>query len=576
MGDASAWQHQVMLQPIVDLTTGRVLAHEALTRPLEGSVEGMFAAARGAGQVNALDLALALEALEAAADVTTALHVNLLPSTVLTVDSLRDQLDEAVARTGREPHTLVIELTEQEPVPDLVAARRRCASLRNHGYGIAIDDVGNGHASLRLITALRPQTVKADRSIVAELPDSDEAAALIEALQLYCRRIGAQLVAEGIETEEQLAALRGLGVAYGQGMLLAPPSQDWSSEVAVPPPRLGTAGFVASRTDDGGPLMRDLMRRAVTAPADSSGEAVRKFFSEDEDLLTVVLLDPADRPVGAVHRSRFMVAASGPFGHALNARRSAAQHANTPRIVPPNAAVREALGLVTSRAGNRIYDDLVVADDRGRCIGVVRVYDLINAVHHAQVDTALTLHALTELPSGRAIEEQLRRRLTEPGGVAVHWVDIDGFKAVNDRLGFAGGDAVIKAVAKALRTVAALVPDTWVGHIGGDDFLLLTSRPDAEVSVRGLLERLPMTDAGPLAVSVATLDCGTGTIAEPAEVSRQLAPVKKAAKEVHGIAWAVGMAWDPHVRLHISGPVSRLRVGSASSAHRSHPRAVSS
>jgi diguanylate cyclase (GGDEF)-like protein len=550
MADASAWHHQVVLQPIVDLTTGRVLAHEALTRPAHGTVADLFAAAR---DVNELDLMLALTAIEASAAVNTSLHVNLLPSTVLGVPSLRDQLDAAVARTGREPHSLVIELTEQEAVTDLVTAKRRCASLRNHGYAIAIDDVGNGHASLRLITALRPQTVKVDRGIVVDLPDSDEAAALIEALLLYCRRIGAQLVAEGVETEEQLAALRALGVTYGQGMLLAPPDTGWSTDVVVPPPRLGTTGFLASDDEHDGPLMRDLMRRAVTAPADSSGESVRKLFSSDEDLLTVVLLDQAGRPAGAVHRAHFMVTASGPFGHALNARRSAMHHASTPRIVAPGAAIREALGLITSRAGNRLHDDLVVVDDTGLCIGVVRIYDLLTAVHHSQLDTALSLNALTELPSGRAIEERMRRHLTQPGGVAVHWVDIDGFKAVNDRLGFAGGDVLIKELAKSLRAVAALVPGSWVGHIGGDDFILLTPRPDAEMSVRGLLERLPDTDVGPLSVSVATLDCGTGMIAEPSEVSRQLAPVKHAAKQVLGVAWAVGVAWDPNVRVHIAG-----------------------
>ncbi len=548
MLDASAWRHQVFLQPIVDLTTGRVLAHEALTRPAHGTVAELLAAA---SDRNALDLGLALAAIDASAGVTTALHVNLLPSTLLNVADLRDRLDEAVARTGREPHTLVIELTEGEAVTDFVTAKRRCASLRNHGYAIAIDDVGDGHASLRLITALRPQTVKADRSIVADLPDSDEAAAMIEALLLYCRRIGAQLVAEGIETEEQLGALRALGVAYGQGLLLAPPAAGWCTDVVVPPPRIGSMGFLTS--DNNGPTMHDLMRRAVTAPADSSGESIRNLFSNDEDLLTVVLLDQAGRPAGAVHRSHFMVIASGPFGHALNARRSAMHHASTPRIVAPGAAVREALALITSRSGNRLHDDLVVADDSGLCLGVVRVYDLLTAIHHAQLDTAMAMNALTELPSGRAIEDQMRRHLTAPGGVAVHWIDIDGFKAVNDRLGFAGGDALIKDVAKSLRAVAAYVPGSWVGHIGGDDFILLTPRADAEMAVRGLLDRLPDTDAGPLSVSVATLDCGTGTITEPSEVSKQLAPVKHAAKQAHGPSWAVGRAWDPHVRVHIAG-----------------------
>jgi diguanylate cyclase (GGDEF)-like protein len=546
-----AWGHQVVLQPIVDLMTGRVLAHEALTRPRTGTIDELLAAARQAGEANALDLALALAAIEASEGVPTTLHVNLLPSTVTSIDELPDRIGKVMTAAGRDPHELVIELTEQEAVPDLVAARRRCASLRNRGYGIAIDDVGNGHASLRLITAIRPQVVKTDRSIVADLPDSDEAAALMEALLLYCRRIGAQLVAEGVENADQLAALRALGITFGQGLLLGAPATEWGAEVALPSPGPGFRATTVADVD--GPLMRDLMRPAATAPADSSGDAVRELFSVDEDVLTVVLLDAANRPAGAVHRSRFMMAASGPFGHALNARRSAMHHANTPRVVPPTAAVREAVGLVTARSGNRIYDDLVVVDDDGRCVGVVRVYDLLTAVHHAQLDTALTLHALTELPSGRAIEDQLRRRLADPGGVAVHWIDIDGFKAVNDRLGFAGGDAVIQEIAKVLGAVKVMVRGSWLGHIGGDDFLLLTTREAAEVAIRGLLDRLPETDAGPLSVSVATLDCNTGSVTEPAEVSRQLAPIKHAAKQVEGVAWAVGMAWDPDIRLHIAG-----------------------
>jgi diguanylate cyclase (GGDEF)-like protein len=234
-------------------------------------------------------------------------------------------------------------------------------------------------------------------------------------------------------------------------------------------------------------------------------------------------------------------------------------HANTPRVVPPGAAVREAVGLVTARSGNRLYDDLVVVDDEGRCVGVVRVHDLLTAVHHAQLDTALSLHALTELPSGRAIEEQLRRRLTAPGGVAVHWIDVDGFKTINDRLGFAAGDALIKEIAKSLGSVAAVIPGSWLGHIGGDDFVLLTVREAAEIAVRGLLERLPDAQTGPISVSVATLDCGTAAIAEPAEVSRQLAPVKHAAKQVRGVSWAVGSAWDRHIHLHQVGPAVAMR-----------------
>jgi len=105
-----------------------------------------------------------------------------------------------------------------------VPLRRQVKALRRFGFGFAIDDAGAGYASFALIAALRPSVIKIDRQIVHGIRADDAKQALVEAFVSFGRRIGARLVAEGIETRRELATLTALGVELGQGFLLGRPS----------------------------------------------------------------------------------------------------------------------------------------------------------------------------------------------------------------------------------------------------------------------------------------------------------------------------------------------------------------
>jgi len=96
-------------------------------------------------------------------------------------------------------------------------------ALRKLGFGFAVDDAGAGYASFTMIAALRPSIIKIDREIVNGIRLDDAKQALVEAFVSFGRRIGAQLVAEGIETRSDLATLVDLGVEFGQGFLFARP-----------------------------------------------------------------------------------------------------------------------------------------------------------------------------------------------------------------------------------------------------------------------------------------------------------------------------------------------------------------
>jgi EAL domain-containing protein (putative c-di-GMP-specific phosphodiesterase class I) len=208
-------------QPIVDLRGGQISGLEALSRftgePKRGPDE-WFAEAAQVGLQAELEMAAVRAALAELDRLPNRayLSVNLSPGTVVS-PVFKDIVPEV------HPERLVIEVTEHAPVEDYEALAEALRRFRDGGGRLAIDDAGAGFASLRHILRLAPDVIKLDISLTRGI-DADEASqALADALVTFASRIGAIIVAEGIETPEELTALRALGVSHGQGYHLARP-----------------------------------------------------------------------------------------------------------------------------------------------------------------------------------------------------------------------------------------------------------------------------------------------------------------------------------------------------------------
>lgn len=219
-------------QPIRALDTGTVIGAEALTRFLSTSDGGMspdlwFAGAASVGLGEDLEL-LALEAaLSAAAHLPEDLYValNLSPRTCLS-----GRVSPLLRNSSIPPERLVLELTEHHEVSDYGPLERALAPLRRAGLRIAIDDAGAGFASMRHIVELKPDVIKLNRKVITDINANTGLRALGAAMVRFAGDIGASLIAEGIETEAELDALRALGMDAGQGYLLGRPTvsmEEW-------------------------------------------------------------------------------------------------------------------------------------------------------------------------------------------------------------------------------------------------------------------------------------------------------------------------------------------------------------
>lgn len=214
-------RHTLVVQPIVDIARNEIVGIEALSR-FDGSAsrpDAVFAEAGAVGLSGELELLALHRALDLLQVLPDGLYLscNVSPATLT--------LPEATAVFDRPTGgRIVLELTEHAEVADYGALCAVLAEPRAAGVRIAVDDAGAGFASLKHVVSLRPDIIKIDLALTRGVDTDPARRALTGALVGFAAEQGAALVAEGVETAEELATLRALGVGYAQGYYLGRPA----------------------------------------------------------------------------------------------------------------------------------------------------------------------------------------------------------------------------------------------------------------------------------------------------------------------------------------------------------------
>lgn len=213
----------MVFQPIRELPAGPAVGYEALARfehKPRRSPDVWFAEAAEVGMLLALELTAVRAALDALPGLPASAYmaINVSPST-LCAPALRE-----LVRASGAASRVVIEATEHVPIDDYQVAGEALAALRADGVRFAVDDAGAGFASLRHIVRLAPEFIKIDGAITRQVDADRGQRALTKALVAFAAETGATIVAEGLETDTQIAAVHELGVALGQGYRLGRPS----------------------------------------------------------------------------------------------------------------------------------------------------------------------------------------------------------------------------------------------------------------------------------------------------------------------------------------------------------------
>ena len=210
----------VAFQPIVDLDTLEMVGIEALARfspEFHGPPNVWFAVAAAVGLQEQLEIAAVSSALEHIGELDEGvwMSVNVSPTTAASPRFL-----EAVEPVAG---TLVLEITEHAPVHDYEGLNEALQEFRSAGGRLAVDDAGAGFSSLRHILRLAPDFIKLDGALTRDIDSDRTRRALGAALISFSAEIGRPIIAEAVESQEELETLRALGATFGQGFFLGPP-----------------------------------------------------------------------------------------------------------------------------------------------------------------------------------------------------------------------------------------------------------------------------------------------------------------------------------------------------------------
>lgn len=561
-------QIKSVFQPIISLRDGQILGHEALSRitckTTISNTEELFYLAGECNRLWDLELLCRVKSLEAAyiqmkPPYDKKLFVNVNPKVMHDIKFRDGFTIEYLNKYNIVPENIIFEITERQAIHDMVSFQGAVEHYKKQHYKIAIDDAGAGYSGLNLISDIHPHYLKLDMKLIRNIDKDSLKYVLVKSLIEFSRITNISLIAEGIETREELKALINLGVQYGQGYYIQKPDE----AIKEIDPELIRFIFEMDQKKNNnlGIKISNLYIENITKntriiPPSTKVEQVFDDFKENPDVYGMCIVRN-DKVLGIITRENLILKVSGRYGFSLYQRKEISDIMDKEYLeVDYHTPINTVSYLAMERENSKIYDMITVTKD-GKYYGTVTVKDLLQKTTEIDVANAKNLNPLSGLPGNLIIEQEISQCITFKSEYSIFYIDIDNFKAYNDVYGIENGDKVIKILANIILKYKD--GNIFVGHVGGDDFIMITDHynwydiseriiRDFEKEARMLyteedrergyilsINRHGMTEEFPLAsLTVSVVSNKKKTYYSANELTEELARLKKMGKQYKG------------------------------------------
>jgi diguanylate cyclase (GGDEF)-like protein len=553
-------------QPIISLENGAILGYEALSRAdIEScsfTTEEMFVIAE------ALDHSWQLEELCRNKSIMNAkdkpkgekLFLNVSPGIIDDEEFKAGVTEKILSKYNLSANDIVFEITERTSIDNQEQFVEIIDHYKNQNFQIAIDDFGAGYAGLNRLSVLHPKYIKIDMALVRDIDKDLMKQSLVEGFVIFCKNTNISLIAEGIETKEELEKLVELGVEFGQGYYIQKPCAEMKAiqkriveEItkanwkklsgSYQPSFFGNVGMICKRKE--------------TRSCKSLGYQVFEYIRKNEKMTEVAVINEEGDVCGILTRNLLFETYGGRYGYDLHVKKRCKDIMNSDFLaVDEKTPIEKVSKMALLRPFHSLYDAVIVTSD-GRYKGVVTVKDLLEAAIEIQVTKAVDCNPLTGLPGNVVIEKEVEKRIYQSKPYSIIYLDLDNFKAYNDAYGFNNGDIMIKTLVKCVHEQCE--NNEFKGHIGGDDFVVIADYWDAELLCNRIIEQFAreikrvyneedwkngfiisknrngFQDEFPIVtISIAVMDNKKKIYQSLEEFSRELAGVKKESKKTKG------------------------------------------
>lgn len=484
-----------VFQPIINMRHGAIVGYEGLIRgPADGPLHmpvDLFRVASRNGLTVELEILCCRTLLKrfAALDLPGQLFLNLSPAAMPHLGRDPKTLVGELERLGLAAGNIVFELTEH-PDHDSRRFRDLLAAYRAEGFQLALDDLGDGHSSLRRWSEFKPEFVKVDMHFVQGIHLDPLRQQFVRAIRDIARASGAMVVAEGVEYQEEMEFLVSVGIRGGQGFYIARPGPAPITELPE-----SLLAELRQYEEARGPLWvpgarpaanaGTLLRTVPHAEPRMSNDGVCDLFDAHPELQSIPVIDRGV-PIGMILRDDLIGRFARPYQRELYGRRSCTLFMDPkPLMADVSTSLQKLSHILMEADQSRLISDFIITSE-GRYLGIGTSYDLLRELTEAQITAARHANPLTQLPGSVPINLHIEHLLASEAPFSACYADLDNFKPFNDTFGYAKGDEIIQMTGRLLGSYAR--SQDFVGHIGGDDFLVLWSSADWEARCQALLQ----------------------------------------------------------------------------------------
>jgi EAL domain-containing protein (putative c-di-GMP-specific phosphodiesterase class I)/GGDEF domain-containing protein len=477
-----------LFQPIIDISNATVFGHEALIRGPVGtklhSPISLLSSSHLAGllpEVESLCRETVLSRYSESKN-QNKLFVNISPTCLMLTNSQFEFNIKQLESYSLKPSDIVIEITEGSTVNDYSFLKDTVARYKAYGFGIALDDLGEGFSSLRLWSEIHPNFVKIDKHFITNIQNDPIKQEFVRAIQKIATESGGLTIAEGVETRDELAVIKDLKINFAQGFLLGRPMPQFLEQLADDVKVLLFKSSITVYRDlvnnNKQATVANLITYQSTIPETFTNEQVYEMFQEDASLNSIPVVTDR-KPIGLISRFDTIDRFARPYQKELHGKKPCTQFMDdSPLIVQKSMTINALSEMILNADPQYLMNGFIVVDGDDY-IGTGSGHALLREITNLQISAARYANPLTSLPGNVPINSHIDRLLENGEPFIACYCDLDNFKPFNDAYGYRRGDELIQFVGRLLSNVAIDERD-FVGHIGGDDFILLFQSEDWE------------------------------------------------------------------------------------------------
>jgi diguanylate cyclase (GGDEF)-like protein len=464
-------------QPIVNARSGSLYAVEGLVRGTEGlgygAIPDMFDHAHQERRLRALETSLTHQAMEAFAGLPfregLRLFLNLDTRVLDEPPHHVRWLTNSLLAHGLSPDLFTVELTERYVPTTEMALEQAVGELRAQNIRVALDDFGQGVSGLKICFDLHPDMIKIDRYFLQGANTDPRRRVVMASIIAMAHGLGIIVIAEGVETSEELRVCQELGVDLVQGFFVARPSTN-PADIQATYDHVAAIGQISRRNAGEAATVSMQIERLPTINVRAHLLDVLEKFRQHRNSTFMPVIDDSGQPIGIVRESDIKVFSYGRYGREL-LKNPGSRHqlralvARCP-IMDINARIEEMVHAYTADFGE---EGVLIIND-GRYHGFLNSRALLGIVSDRNIANARDQNPLTRLPGNKIVSDTIASALAETDRLVVLvYFDFDHFKPFNDTYGFRQGDRALVLFAQLMSK--SLPPqDVVIGHIGGDDF----------------------------------------------------------------------------------------------------------